>query len=444
MPMHPLLSFSGIALAAALWAGAAGAVTVEIPGAADAPRGPAVAQRFLPSGASLVTDESATSCLVSRKIEISQSSYVNPDGSSAPFDIIVRSPATTIQALAATAEAPTDFRIQLKYSPEPGTPIWLTMGGTRLDVSGAIEASTDSLHLTGDAARQLEAAYAAGQTVTLAAVSEATGRTVTDALPEPGLAALKDCRAVLAAGEEDGGIPMPFVTVDFSAKPSAETLATPEDMKACAMTPTDLPVHLGVLKATTGVIAQTQKVFVAFDPSGRPMRVYVPGIVDAGLDLTGMGEARVSIAADSNVPGAENDVKGCLGAASMEVCNYATDKDGGWSIRPCGMLPGALAAVGRGLFDPLGLPKFTIPEPGSVGGREFASVPPDPDDPLDPGSYGPPPPGDPFGGTTPPKKNPPPPSPVPLPAGGPLLLTAAAVLALLRRRRDGAGRGGRH
>lgn len=436
MPKHPFLSISGLALAAALWAGAAGALTVELPGAADAPRGPAVAQRFLPSGASLVTGEASTSCLVSRKIEISQSSYVNTDGTSVPFDLILRSPAATIQAIATAPEAPAAFRLQLKYSPEAGAPIWLAMGGTRVDVSGAMEASTDSLYLEGDVARDLEAAFAAGQAVTLAAVSETTGRTVTDTLPEPGLAALTECRAVLASGEEDGGIPLPFVTLDFTAKPSAETRATAEEMKACAMTPTDLPVHLGSLKATTGVVSQTQKVFVAFDPSGRPLRVYVPGIVDAGLDLTGMGEARVSLAADSNVPEAENGVKGCLGAASMAVCNYATDKDGGWSIRPCGMLPGALAAVGRGLFDPLGLSSFGIPDPlgrGGPAGRQFAGLPDDPDDPFDPDSFDPLDPPDPFGGTTPPKTNPP--SPVPLPAGGLLLLSAAAGLALLRRRR---------
>jgi hypothetical protein len=437
MPKHPFLPITGLALAAALWAGAGLALTVEVPGAADAPRGPAVAQRFLPSGASLVTGESTTSCLVSRKIEISQSSYVNPDGSSVPFDLILRSPATTIQAFAGTPEAPAGFRIQLKYSPEPGAPIWLAMGGARVDVSGAMEASTDSLYLEGDVARQLEAAFAAGQAVTLAAVSETTGRSVTDTLPEPGLAALTECRAILAAGEEDGGIPLPFVTLDFTARPSAGTLATAEEMKACAMTPTDLPVHLGLLKATTGVIAQTQKVFVAFDPSGRPARVYVPGIVDAGLDLTGMGAARVSLAADSNVPEAENSVKGCLGAASMAVCNYATDKDGGWSIRPCGMLPGALAAVGRGLFDPLGLSSFGIPDPGGRGGpagREFAGLPDDPADPFNPRSFDPLSLPDPFAGTVIKKITDDPP-PVPLPAGGLMLLSAAASLTLLRRRK---------
>jgi hypothetical protein len=429
----------GFALVAVLWGGIATALTVDVPGAADAPRGPAVAQRFLPSGASLVTDEAATSCLVSRKIEIAQSSYVNADGTAVPFDLIVRSPATTIQAIALTAEAPAEFRVQLKYSPSPGTPIWLTMGGVRVDVSGTMEPSTDSLHVAGQLARDLEAAFAAGLPVTLAAASGDTGRTVTDTLPAPDMAALAECRAVLAAGEEDGGIPLPFVTLDFTARPSAETLATPEDMKACAMTPTDLPVHLGVLKTATGVIAQTQKVFVAFDPSGRPMRVYVPGIFDAGLDLTGMGEARVSLAADSNVPEAENSVKGCLGAASMEICNYATDKDGGWSVRPCGMLPGALAAVGRGLFDPLGLSSFPAPRGedaargGGIGGP-FSAVPDElaggfSNQGFDPLSLP-----DPFAGTVIKKRTSTPPSPVPLPAGGLLLLAAAGGLALLRRR----------
>ena len=162
----------------------------------------------------------------------------------------------------------------------------------------------------------------------------------------------------------------------------------------------------------------------------------MPGIVDAGLDLTGMGEARVSMAADSNVPDAANDVKGCLGAASMEVCNYATDKDGGWSIRPCGMLPGALAAVGRGLFDPLGLSQFNIPDPGgrTPGGREFAGVPDDPTDPFTPRGFDPLTLPDPFSGTVT-RKDPPPPSPVPLPAGGVLLLAGLGGLALLRRAR---------
>jgi hypothetical protein len=442
MHRFPPMTSLALALAAALWAGAVTAMTVQVPGAADAPRGPAVAQRFLPSGAALVTDEATTSCLVSRKIEISTSSYIDWDGRRVPFDQIVRSPATTIQAFATSAEAPAGFRIQLKYSPGADTPIWLTMGGTRVDVSGAMEPSTDSLHLDGDLARRLEAAFAAGETVTLAAVSGDTRRTVTDTLPEPGLAALTDCRAVLAAGEEDGGLPLPFVTLDFTARPSAQTRATPEDMQACAMTPTDLPVHLGQLNATTGVIAQTQKVFVAFDPSGRPMRIYVPGIFDAGLDLTGMGEARVSLAADSNVPEAENGIKGCLGAESMEICTYATDKDGGWAVRPCGMLPGAMAAVGRGLFDPLALPGL-----GPVGGlgggggdpagRGFSAVPAELAGVFDPAGFDPLSLPDPFAGTviqTRDPRTPRPPSPVPLPAGGLLLLSAAAALALLRRR----------
>lgn len=410
------------------------------------PRGDAIAQRFLPSGASVVTTPEGSVCTVSQKIEIAQSSYVNPDGTATAFDVIRRSVAASVQAIGGAVDQPASFRIQMKFALAPGRPVWLTPGDGqgRIDIAGALEPSGDSLHLTGEVAARLAAAMTAGQGAALEAWSADTGRDVSDTLPVLDMAALADCRETLQPGNADPGPQATYLTVAFDAAPTADTRATLDEMRACAMAPTDRPVHQGRLTQTTGFFAQTDKVFVAFDEAGKPAQVYVPGVFDAGFDANGVGEARVSIAADSNAPAAENLVKGCLGAAASQMCRYPDEDGTGWVLHPCGMMPGAPG--GPTILDPAGVPTSSndtgpgpalltsVVPPGTtpVGPSSLITESNDDDEESEPkpaslivkvsGPPDPPPP-------------PPPPPPIPLPAAGWLMLTALGGLAVTRRRR---------
>jgi hypothetical protein len=329
-------------------------------------------QRFLGNGASVVTTPEGRVCVASRRIAIETSDYRDPDGTAVPFAEILRSPASSVQAVAGPEAAP-GFRVQLKYAVAPEAPLVLMLGGRRIDVRPMLEPSGDSLWIAGGPAADLTAdlarAFAADDPVTLEARSAETGRSVTDRLPAPDLAALADCLAQLpetlpeaspeaspGPGPEAGSaaeaaaapdLPSDAIGIVFAAEPDPETRATPEDFAACGMADPGLPLHLGRIRATTGFFAQTDKVFVAFDEAGEPAQVYVPGVFDAGFEGF-EGSARVSRAADGNVPGAENRVAGCLGAGGTGLCRYR-DADGSHRLGPC--LSDFLPASGE-LFDP--------------------------------------------------------------------------------------------
>lgn len=425
-----------------LLAGLAGpvlATTVSVPGTAVMPRGDAMVQRFLPSdvpeGAlSVVTTAAGASCVASRRIDIAQSSYLDRDGTPVPFARIIRSVGSSVQAIAGRDDDVPVFRVQLKFSPDPSRPIWLDPGDGQgpLDVVALLEPSTDSLRLEGALAARLAAAFAGGLAVRLTSTSVDTGHVVGDLLPAPDLAALADCRKAELAGDPlPPGAEAAQVTLRFAAAPTPETLASPETLKTCAMTPTDLPVHEGRLTGTTGMFAQTDRVFVAFDSARQPVRVYVPGIFDAAVDATGQGQARVSRAADANLPDAENDVKGCLGAASMTVCAVPVPGDAdGWTMQPCDMVPGA-ELLTSGLPGRPGTPG-TPGTPGRPGGIPpagfslISSVPPDDGSVVPPAK---------ITVVRKPPPDPPPPPPIPLPAAGWLMLAGLGALVAVRRRR---------
>jgi hypothetical protein len=340
-------------------------------------------QRFLGNGASVVTTSEGRVCVASRRIAIESSDYRDPNGTAVPFAGILRSPASSVQAVAGPEAAP-GFRVQLKYAVAPEAPLVLMLDGRRIDVRPMLEPSGDSLWIAGgpaadptaDLAADLARAFAADDPVTLEARSAETGRSVTDRLPAPDLAALADCLVQLpetlpealpeawhGPGPEAGSaaeaaaapdLPSDAIGIVFAAEPDPETRATPEDFAACGMADPGLPLHLGRIRATTGFFAQTDKVFVAFDEAGEPAQVYVPGVFDA--DFEGFeGSARVSRAADGNVPGAENRVAGCLGAAGTGLCRYR-DADGSHRLGPClsdflpasGELSGPAAGAGPG------------------------------------------------------------------------------------------------
>jgi hypothetical protein len=443
MQAHILLRHLGALALSGMLALPLAAATVDLPASDQAPagRGAPLQQRFLDGGASIVSTAERRYCMVSRRIDIAASDYRSADGSVVPFDQVIRSPATSTQAMAGP-EGLMGFRVQLKYSPNPKQPIVLTIGDESQDVAYLLEPSTDSLRFGGDLADRLAAAFRTGTPVRVAAISRGTGRQVGDVLVAPDMAALEACQTELAALPE---APLPLLSnqlsLDFDATPAMETLATPEDYSTCGMKPVDAPLYLGRIRSTTGFYTHTDKVFVSFDDKGRLDRVYVPGLMDGGFAGNASGEVQVSQSADGNLPDAENGVTGCIGAAAQHLCHIPQIGGPGHRLQVCDAFPpGDVTGQELAAFDPLpggGLPPvgggFVIPTGGGgpvipgIGGGGTGGGGDDDDDTGEGGD------GD---GGTGGGGDPTPPSPVPLPPAGLLLLAGLVGLGALRRRKQ--------
>ena len=441
--------FSRILIAAtfalSLAASPVGAATMPADADLASQAGAAVNQRFLPGGASIVTTAEHRSCVVSRRIDIETSVYRDPDGQAVAFAEIRRSPAASVQAVAAES-GPPGFRLQLKYSPRAGTPILLTADGNSIDLQAMLEPSTDSLWIDGAAAVALDAAFRAGERPVLEATSRDTGRRVTDRLETPDLAALTRCQAALP-DEPAAGPLTNAVRVVFHADARTTPLATLPDLRACGMTDAPGRLHLARLEMVTGFFAQTDKVFVSFDAAGELEQVYVPGIFDGDF-RDGGRRVRLSRAADGNVPMAENAVEGCLGTGTIEVCHYTT-AGGGHLLAGCpdfGTPVAGLAPPSGGPDRSLALTSLLPNQPGGGSGYPSGGLLPGGGSGGGPGGGDGP--GDdnngPGGGNGPDDDDGPgdddngpdddAPAPIPLPASVLLLLTAVLGLHGLRRR----------
>ena len=413
--------FSRRLLLGAVFLMVAGGVRAAVVGddTAEIRPGQPIHQQFLDSGASVVTTAAGRTCMVSRRIGIEVSDYRDSAGAAVPFADIRRSPATSVQAGDGGAGA-VWYRLQMKYPIDRARPVMLSTGSSRIDLVSLLEPSGDSLHLTGAAAAALTAAFAAGERPMLEGWSADTGHHVTDRLEAPDAAALAACTVALPTLPA-APILTNEVRVAFQGTPATAPLATLPDLKACGMAEPPGELRLVTLDSVTGFFSHTNRAFVAFAKDGAVARMYISGIFDADLqDRT--GTARLSRAANANLPDAENDVKGCLGMAAASICDYETAK-GGHFLADC-LDPQALA----GLVD---APQF----PGGRTPRHVTGpLPPGPPGGLPPGG------GPPLGGGTPTGGGgggnpPPPPSPVPLPATGLLLIGVLGGLAALRRRR---------
>jgi uncharacterized membrane protein YgcG len=385
-------SVLGLSVGAVLMTTAAvSAATVTVSDVA-ARRGGPIAQNFLDShgdNVSILATRNGASCVASQTLAIAESVYRAPDGSVVDFADVIRSPASSIQAIG-RPDAPVAFRVQLKYSPDPAEPITMEIDGRTLDLASVLEASSDSLWLTGDAAEVLAEALRRGDTPALRATSGDTGRQITDRITSPDMAGLDACLVTLdelldaeglpqmdlaeaalpapyrpdagglAAGALSGIVPEEAITLvvveearvepalpvpveglrlEFVARPDPETRIAPSALEHCRMTDIPETVYLGRLTAVTGFFSQTQDVYVAFDGEGQVKRAYVPGIFDSDLSV-GASRARVSLAADSNLPDQPNTVRGCLGDALLEapVCVFSEEGEDRYTLAECGVL----------------------------------------------------------------------------------------------------------
>lgn len=378
-------------------AGTAHASTVTMPNV-SMPRGAAIAQNFLDAhgdNVSLLATGKGYSCVASHTLPIALSVYVDANGEAVDFKDVIRSPASSIQAIA-RRDAAIEFRIQLKYSPDPTQPINLDIAGQTLDLTMSLEPSGDSLWLTGADAQALADALQQGDIPKLYGTSSESGRQIIDPITAPDMAGLDACRITLdellvaqhltAAGladptataadtllasadqegepstttslagrsSEDAAVlvsveqapdqptlpePVAGLRLEFVARPAPETRIAPSELEKCRMSNIPENVYLGRLTAVTGFFSQTQDVYVAFDEQGLVQRAYIPGIFDSELRLEG-GSARVSLAADTNLPDQTNMVKGCLGDAQMEapVCVSSEEGSDRYTIAECGVL----------------------------------------------------------------------------------------------------------
>lgn len=306
---------------------------------ASAGAGPPLHQQFLENGASVVRTIGSTYCVVSRRIDIAASEYRDADGAAVSFDQIIRSPATSIQVMD-TPDGNFNLRVQMKYSPDPDAGVFLTIGTAKLDVAEFLEPSADSLRFKEELAGRLVAALRDGVRVQLLAQSRATGRLIKDTLEAPDLAALDACRIDIATRPETPLPPLARqISLDFDVSNDPSSRATLEDYRACGMTPTDEPLHLGKIRQTSGFFTHTSKVFVSFDENGRLDRVYVPGLLDAGFSGKSIGDASVSKSADQNIPNAQNAVTGCIGASDMALCDVSATEGTKYRLQACGALP---------------------------------------------------------------------------------------------------------
>jgi len=403
----------------------AGGVRAAVVGddAAEIRPGQPIHQQFLDSGASVVTTAIGRTCMVSHRIGIEVSDYRDSVGAVVPFTDIRRSPATSVQA-GDGGDGAVWYRLQMKYPIDSTQPVLLTAGGTRTDLAALLEPSGDSLHLTGAVAAALTAAFAAGERPLIEAWSADTDHHVTDRLDAPDAAALAACAAslpTLAAAP----IMTNEVRVAFQGTPATAPLATLPDLHACGMTEPPGELRLVTLDSVTGFFSHTDRAFVAFAEDGAVARMYISGIFDADLQER-TGTARLSRAANANLPDAENDVKGCLGTAAAPICDYETAK-GGHFLADCPD-PQAFAS----LVDAPQFPSGRTPQPVTGG-----LLPPGTSGGSSSSGGGFPPGGGSLtsGGGDSGQSPPLPPVPVPLPATGLLLIGVLCGLAALRRRR---------
>lgn len=380
-----------------------------------APRpGQPVHQEFLSDGISVLTTAEGRRCMASATL-----------GSG------TLRPAASFNALD-SAEGPPVWRVQVKYPFAPDAPVTLRAGGAELVLppgDPAREASGDSLLLQGPGAEFAMAAVQAGSPPVVEGRHRDSGQPMADLLRLPDLAALEACRAGLADLPEPPVISNE-VRIVFRGDPRDSAPATAIDLAEAGIAEPPGDLLAVEIETVTGLVLPTGRAYVAFDPDGSVARFHLAGTVAAELERFA-GKARLSCAADTNLPPLAHRTAERFPGRTQPICHYILQR-GRHLLADCfpafaGGLPEGVLPQPEPLLNPVpgargaGAPdlasRITALSGGGGsgprgrdddGGNSFD--PEDPDDPVDP------------------------PSPVPLPAAGLLMLGALAGLAGLRRR----------
>jgi hypothetical protein len=298
--------------------------------------GEPVLQVFLSDGASIVRTEAGDVCMVSQPIAIDQSRYVEADGTLVPFADIVRSHAASAQFIAAPSAGDLSLRIQLKYSPRPGTPMTMRMGGRVVDLAPMLEPSGDSFLVDDQALATIaRAAIEAGMPLVVEATSRDTGRVVTDRVEGMEFGAFDDCvGGALPIDADNDPTPSDQIAIHAIVEQSRDAIATDLEASTCRFDDPTTTLYRGRLDRVTGFVSQTDQAFVTYDVDGSVDRLFIPGIVEG--TTTGLGDmsTHVSMAANANVPGAAATVSGCIGPSTVMLCPEETPD--GVVFRQCG------------------------------------------------------------------------------------------------------------
>jgi hypothetical protein len=294
------------------------------------PNGRPLAQTFHDSGASWVATDAGAGCVSSRTIPIEDSLYIDrATGALKSFEDVRRSYAASAQLISEAPDGLQRLRVQFKYPLDRNEPVTLTAGGETFDLEPFRERSGDSVLITApEIIAALRRADTAGGDATLVAVSADTKRLVVDAVAPPSFETLAACLA--QGAPEDAETPIALITVSHDSAPTPDSVATLPEMRACGAEPDAGPLHRGALRSVTGFVSQTRDVYVRFSPDGSPRHLYIPGIFEAVREADGAWRADVSRAAAGNDPHAESTVSGCLGAATVWLC-----EDGAGGLGPC-------------------------------------------------------------------------------------------------------------
>jgi hypothetical protein len=308
--------------AAVLISVADGTASAPIGAPVDPAIGPPVLQWFMGNQSSVVETPDAVACVVSQPIDITQSQYLAADGSTVPFADVIRSYAASAQFVADRSTGRQSLRVQFKYSPAPGAPMTMRIGGRVVDLAPWLEASGDSIRITDEALVTIaRAALEAGMPLIVSATSRETRRRVTDRIEGMAFSAYDACRAGPALAVREPGLePEDRVTMAFSVFPSPETRATPEEHRICRNEDPAATLYRGRLRHVTGFVSQTQDVFVTYAEDGQIGQVYIPGIVEGQRQPDGTIATLLSIAANANDPTAESSTSGCIGPAPVALC----------------------------------------------------------------------------------------------------------------------------
>lgn len=452
----------------AAFASGASAATVEAfsPFAA-----PPISQRFISSGASVVSDGQQTSCRVFSGIDVRASRYTSLDGETLAFSEVTRSPAAGLWINGSNMLTPessgASWRVVLKY---PVDEISVRLGSTEISAKAFLDPAGDSMTFGPRMIEAIEASWRSAEEVRLIGRSQDTGREVVDILVPPSQEDLTAC-ALLQSTFSKRDEPFNSVLLQLTplgedkgeASERAPAGADASDAKEVRHTPLFDAASTGVVERgpirvswsdripgaidenrlagcdmtdlgaaeieryrvteVTGFVSQSSEAWMTRDALGGIQQVYIPGVFEAIRDSQNdIWVADVSVSAFANDPFERPVHKGCLGSQRLDVIEPLSEifalvlpEDEVLQLPAIGTAPAA------------GLQPFISAGGLGAGAAPNSAILFPSSSPFSPGRASSPPSG-------PPQKDVGELAPIPLPAAGWMLLVCIGALLVRRRR----------